>query len=97
MGELGVLYRTAPLVVLFVVYWATSITSHLNIGHRHILPTYPVLFIAAGALGTWLVSRRALLVAAVVALLVHGTRSLLVDRSLKREMGRIGTVAGVAR
>ena len=34
---------------------------------------------------------------AVVALLIHGTRSLLVDRSLKREMGRIGTVAEVAR
>lgn len=48
----------APLAVLFVVYWITSITSHLNIGHRHILPTYPVLFIAAGALGTWLDWRR---------------------------------------
>lgn len=34
---------------------------------------------------------------AVVALIIHGTRSLLVDRSLKREMGRIGTVAEVAR
>ncbi|SDU91315.1 Uncharacterized membrane protein [Microlunatus sagamiharensis] len=34
---------------------------------------------------------------AVVALLVHGVRSLLVDRSLKREMSRIGTVAEVAR
>lgn len=34
---------------------------------------------------------------AVVALLIHGTRSLLMDRSLKREMGRIGTVAEVAR
>ena len=40
-----------PLLVLFVVYWATSLASHLNIGHRHILPTYPVLFIAAGWLG----------------------------------------------
>jgi uncharacterized membrane protein len=34
---------------------------------------------------------------AVVALLVHGVRSLLVDRSLRREMTRIGTVAEVAR
>jgi 4-amino-4-deoxy-L-arabinose transferase-like glycosyltransferase len=40
-----------PLLALFVVYWATSLLSHLNIGHRHILPTYPVLFIAAGWLG----------------------------------------------
>ena len=37
-----------PLAALFAVYWATSLLSHLNIGHRHILPTYPVLFIAAG-------------------------------------------------
>lgn len=40
-----------PLAVLFGVYWAMSLTSHLNIGQRHILPTYPVLFIAAGWLG----------------------------------------------
>ena len=40
----------APLLVLFVVYWVLSLTSHLNIGHRHILPTYPVLFILLGGL-----------------------------------------------
>lgn len=40
----------APLLVLFAVYWAFSLTSKLNIGHRHILPTYPVLFILAGGL-----------------------------------------------
>ena len=62
------LYRIAPLAALFAVYWAFSLTSHLNIGHRHILPTYPVLFVGAGALGAWLVSRRALPVAAAVVL-----------------------------
>ena len=45
------LYRTAPLLVLFTVYWVFSLTSHLNIGHRHILPTYPVLYIFCGLLG----------------------------------------------
>jgi 4-amino-4-deoxy-L-arabinose transferase-like glycosyltransferase len=40
-----------PLVVLFFVFWAVSLISHLNIGHRHLLPIYPVLFIAAGWLG----------------------------------------------
>lgn len=40
----------APLLVLFVVYWAFSLTSRLNIGHRHILPTYPTLFICLGGL-----------------------------------------------
>ena len=45
------LYRTAPLWLLFAVYWGISLPSHLNIGHRHILPTYPVLYIFCGALG----------------------------------------------
>jgi len=45
------LLRVAPLLALFVVYWAASLTSSLNIGQRHLLPTYPVLFIAVGALG----------------------------------------------
>ena len=45
------LYRVTPLLVLFGVYWLFSLTSHLNIGHRHILPTYPVLYIFCGALG----------------------------------------------
>ena len=44
------LYRLTPLLALFGVYWVVSIQTHLNIGHRHILPTYPVLFIAAGLL-----------------------------------------------
>ncbi len=57
-----------PLAALFVIYWVTSITSHLNIGHRHILPTYPVLFIAAGALGAWLDFRRPAALFVVVAL-----------------------------
>jgi hypothetical protein len=44
------LRRVAPLLALFGVYWLFSLTSNLNIGHRHILPTYPVLFILAGLL-----------------------------------------------
>jgi hypothetical protein len=67
------LYRVTPLIVLFVVYWISSLTTHLNIGHRHLLPVYPVLFIAAGALGRWLVSRRPALVGATVALLAAQT------------------------
>jgi hypothetical protein len=51
-NSLSRLYPFTPLIALFVVYWAASIASHLNIGHRHILPTYPVLFIAAGAFAT---------------------------------------------
>lgn len=50
------LYRVTPLLALFVIYWIFSLTSHLNIGHRHILPTYPVLYIFCGALG-WAAAR----------------------------------------
>ena len=41
-------YHTAPLWVLLGVYWGTAIATKINIGHRHILPTYPALFILAG-------------------------------------------------
>lgn len=50
------LQRVAPLIVLWVVYWTFSLTSTLNIGHRHLLPIYPVVFIATGALG-WAIPR----------------------------------------
>jgi hypothetical protein len=48
------LYRTAPLWVLLAVYWWFALGSQLNIGHRHLLPTYPALFLLAGAAGAWL-------------------------------------------
>ncbi len=44
------LHRLAPLLVFAGVYWAAAMHSHLNIGQRHILPTYLVLFITFGAL-----------------------------------------------
>lgn len=46
-------YDTLPLWVLFGVYWIAAIFSHLNIGHRHILPTYPPLFVLCGAAASW--------------------------------------------
>ncbi len=46
-------YPLTPLLVLWIIYWGTAVTSSLNIGHRHILPTYPPLFILAGAAGLW--------------------------------------------
>ena len=52
-GLRGLLPLT-PLLSLFCVYGAFSIQSHLNIGHRHLLPIYPVLYILAGSLGAWL-------------------------------------------
>lgn len=36
------------LCIFFVVYFILSLRSRINIGHRHILPVYPVLFILLG-------------------------------------------------
>jgi hypothetical protein len=66
-----------PLAALFFVYWVTSLTSHLNIGHRHILPIYPVLFIAAGWLGRWIsLQRPAWSICIIGAVLWHAGESL---------------------
>ena len=54
---LAAFYDTSPLWVLFGFYWAAAIFSHLNIGHRHILPTYPPLFVLCGVAASWLWER----------------------------------------
>jgi hypothetical protein len=48
------LYSLSPLLILGGVYGAACLTSNLNIGLRHLLPLYPVLFILAGANAYWL-------------------------------------------
>ncbi|HEY5079039.1 MAG TPA: glycosyltransferase family 39 protein, partial [Opitutaceae bacterium] len=52
-GRLEELLPLTPLLSLFLIYWAISVSSHLNIGERHLMPVYPVLFILCGALGRW--------------------------------------------
>ncbi len=52
----GRLYAWSPLLSLFVVYWTFSLTSGLNIGHRHIMPVYPVLFVMAAGAAAWVTS-----------------------------------------
>lgn len=46
-------YRLLPLGILVLAYGAVSLASNLNVGHRHILPIYPALFILAGAATSW--------------------------------------------
>ena len=43
------LQRLSPIWALILVYGFFSLTSHLNIGHRHLLPIYPAIFITCGA------------------------------------------------
>jgi hypothetical protein len=50
------LYAATPLVALIVIYMAFALTTHLNIGHRHLLPIYPALCILAGGAAYWLES-----------------------------------------
>ena len=47
----SVLYRLTPLIVWWLVYWLFALKSDLNIGHRHILPTYAPLYVGLGFLG----------------------------------------------
>jgi hypothetical protein len=69
------IYRTAPLWVLLGVYGWFAVRTNLNIGHRHLLPLYPALFLLAGAAGRWLVApeRRRSLAAGAAVLLVMAT------------------------
>jgi len=43
------------LLLFFVIYWYTSVTSNLNIGVRHVLPTFPIIYIlVSGQINKWL-------------------------------------------
>ena len=43
------------LISFFIFYWITSIKSNLNIGVRHVLPTFPILYIlVSGQIIKWL-------------------------------------------
>jgi hypothetical protein len=73
------LYDTIPLWAFLAAYWAVAVLSHLNAGHRHILPTYPAMFVLAGAAGTWLAVRTRAMAAVVVAAVVwFGGESLAI-------------------
>ncbi len=56
----------APLGALAVL-WPTFVTSHLNIGERHLIPSYPLMMVLAG--GVWPAVRGRWLSAVVIGLL----------------------------
>jgi hypothetical protein len=47
-------YAISPLLLMLSIYWFMSIVRGINIGVRHIVPTFPPMFILAGAAGWWL-------------------------------------------
>ena len=63
------LYATLPLWALIGVTWAVFLSAPLNIGHRHVLPTYPPAFVLAGVAADWLASRHRAIRAALLGLL----------------------------
>jgi hypothetical protein len=72
-------YRLLPLGVLVLAYGAVSLASNLNVGHRHILPIYPALFILAGAAASWFSPfHRRIGSAVVVCLLWFAAESLAI-------------------
>lgn len=67
------LAAACPLVVTALVVAFIALRSNLNIGDRHILALYPVLFVALGILA----ARRTLLVTALVLLTGHAAASFV--------------------
>jgi hypothetical protein len=47
-------YGTLPLWTLLGNYWIAMLLGHLNIGHRHLMPTDAPLFVLGGAAAYWL-------------------------------------------
>jgi hypothetical protein len=70
-----VVYRLAPLLVFLAVYWIAALASSLNLGERHLLPTYPAVFILVGGAAALVSSRGPLATVAVGLLLL----SLAID------------------
>ena len=46
-------WGTLCVTVAVCSYAAAALASNLNIGHRHLLPVYPFLFVTLGALAPW--------------------------------------------
>lgn len=86
------LWRTAPLAAFFALYATFSITSSLNIGHRHILPLYPVLHIL---LGIWIATLpgKRLVRTAAATLLIFG-QALACVRTAPHFLAYFNAIAG---
>ena len=70
------LYRTAPLMLFLIVYWSAALPYGINIGHRHLLPTYPVMFILCGVAVIWFGRSRVPAALVVVALMTLAVDSV---------------------
>jgi hypothetical protein len=44
------IYECSPILIFISVYMAVAMLASINIGHRHILPIYPFIYVLLGAL-----------------------------------------------
>lgn len=51
-------YEAVPYLVLIVIFLTVAAGQNLNIGHRHILPIYPALYILGGGGAQWVWDHR---------------------------------------
>jgi hypothetical protein len=72
------LYAVAPWLVLPAVYLSVAMAEDINLGHRHVLPIYPALYVLAGAAA--LIASAAWGRAVVAALLVWMVRDSVAVR-----------------
>ncbi len=71
-------YRILPLLIFLVVFWALAIASKLNIGHRHLLPVYPALYVLAGSAVMAFDSKRLARILLAAAVLWFVAESLMI-------------------
>lgn len=62
--------RLAPFWALALVYGACALMNNLNVGQRHLLPLYPVLFICCGACSYFFRARNRLIGTSMIAVLL---------------------------
>jgi hypothetical protein len=60
----------APLLVWTGIYAAASLATNLNIGHRHLLPLYPGLFVLCGA-AIYALRKQRMVIAGLLGLLAY--------------------------
>ena len=74
------LYGLAPFLATGIVYGAIAVESRFNIGIRHILPVFPMLFVVAGAAARLPFPRRWLAAAMGGAILAGSIAEVLIAR-----------------
>lgn len=92
--------RTPALPFLLwpiVIYMAVSMASSLNIGHRHILPVYPFLYVIAGsvAMTWWNYEPRKRVISGVIAAIAIALPALIVPAPMwGRHLAFMNSIAG---